>query len=118
MLLKTKPAAQAWLYAALVLTPCFVTLRALAQTVATKPADAGETKKEENIVVLEKFVASDESLDPTGIMPNKPLGSAFGFEKTLVETPRAITIVSQQQLDSIGIRNAEDLVKVAPGTFS
>ncbi|HKB91816.1 MAG TPA: TonB-dependent receptor plug domain-containing protein, partial [Opitutaceae bacterium] len=76
------------------------------------------SKKDDNVVELEKFVADEKPMDAAGIMTTRPVSSAFGFDKSLVDTPRAITVVSQQQLDATGIRNSEDLVKVAPGTFS
>jgi len=102
-------------------TKILLLLAASAATAALRAQTIDPTepmKKPDDVVILEKFVADEKAFDPTGVMPNKPVNSAFGFDKSLVETPRAITIVSQQQLDLVGIRNAEDVVKVAPGTYS
>jgi len=45
-------------------------------------------------------------------------GVAFGFDKPLMDTPRAITVVSSEMLDIGAIRSSEDLVKIAPSTYS
>jgi len=88
------------------------------------PVKAQETKSsdpsspsEENVIKLETFVA-DEKLSNNSIISNKPTPIAFGFDKPLMDTPRAITVVSSDMLDMGAIRSAEDLVKVAPATFS
>src|SRR5947209_1926402 len=85
-----------------------VALAAFAQT--TEPSDSKDegAKKDEDVVVLEKFVAGDKAFDAIGLMPNKPSGVAFGFDKALIDTPRAITVISSQQIESLGIHNTED----------
>lgn len=69
-------------------------------------------------MVLEKFIASEKPFDPTGLINNRPVASAFGFDKPIVEAPKAITVISTQQMESVGIRVSDDLVKVAPSTYS
>lgn len=90
---------------------------AFAQT-TPEPEKKEELGKKEDIVVMEKFVAGAKGFDVIGIMPNKPSNLAFGFDKALVETPRAITLVSSQQIESLGLHNTEDLVKAAPSTYT
>ncbi|MCX6950779.1 MAG: hypothetical protein NTV51_01120 [Verrucomicrobia bacterium] len=91
----------------------------LAWVVVSMPAAyAAETEKKEDIVLLEKFIAGDKKLDPTGLLTDRPVGSAFGFDKALSETPKAITLISTAQMETVGIRVSDDLVKVAPSTYS
>src|SRR5258708_23243196 len=97
----------------LVVFICGAQFAALAQTSETAPE-----KKEEAVVTMEKFVTDEKGSDALGLFTTKPSGVAFGFDKTLVETPRAITIISSQQMDSLGIHNTEDLVKAAPSTYT
>lgn len=87
---------------------------------ADEPASAplGELPKKEDIVLLEKFVSSEKKYDPTGLMNDRPVGSAFGFDKPLADTPKAISVISTLQMETVGIRVSDDLVKVAPSTYS
>src|SRR4051812_43355099 len=72
----------------------------------TDPATPKEDEKKEAVVVMEKFVTGGgKGFDAIGIMPNKPSSLAFGFDKALAETPRAITFVSSQQIESLGLHN-------------
>lgn len=51
-------------------------------------------------------------------LPIKDVGSVFGFDKTLVETPRSASSVSSEQLERFGITQIYDLVSQAPGIFT
>ena len=51
-------------------------------------------------------------------LPIKDVGTVFGFNKTLVETPRSASSVSSEQLERFGITQIYDLVSQVPGTFS
>ncbi|CAN5229462.1 TonB-dependent receptor [soil metagenome] len=51
-------------------------------------------------------------------LPVKDVGSVFGFNKTLVETPRSASTVSKEQIERFGITDIYDLVAQAPGTFT
>jgi iron complex outermembrane receptor protein len=53
-----------------------------------------------------------------GALPLKDVGSVFGFNKTLVETPRSASTVSKEQLERFGITQIYDLVAQSPGTFT
>jgi iron complex outermembrane receptor protein len=53
-----------------------------------------------------------------GALPNKDVGTVFGFNKTLVETPRSASSVSSEQLERFGVTDIYDLVAQAPGTFT
>src|SRR5689334_3377527 len=81
-------------------------------------APAEPARKPEDVVVLERFVAEEKPFDPTGLINNRPVNSAFGFDKPVVEAPKAISLISTQQMESVGIRVSDDLVKVAPSTYS
>lgn len=51
-------------------------------------------------------------------MPVDGVGSVFGFDKTLVETPRSASTISKEQIERFGITEIYDLVAQAPGTFT
>lgn len=56
--------------------------------------------------------------DPNRILPNSPSESSFGFNKSLLETPRAVSIISEETIELFGLSAVEDLVKVVPGVFT
>ena len=51
-------------------------------------------------------------------LPLKDVGSIFGFDKTLVETPRSASTISNEQIERFGVSEIYDLVAQAPGTFT
>jgi len=53
-----------------------------------------------------------------GALPLKNVGSIFGFDKTLVETPRSASTISSEQIERFGVTEIYDLVAQAPGTFT
>jgi outer membrane receptor protein involved in Fe transport len=56
--------------------------------------------------------------DPRRVLPSGDSQSSFGFSKPLLETPRAVSVVSEQTIDLFGLSAVEDLVRFAPGVFT
>ncbi|GHC82727.1 TonB-dependent receptor [Novosphingobium pokkalii] len=73
------------------------------------PAPAPETDGDKPEIVVSGSL---------GALPLKDVGSVFGFDKTLAETPRAASSVSSEQLERFGITQIYDLVSQVPGTFT
>jgi len=80
----------------------------LSGTALATPAFAEDAPEKRDIVVTGSL----------GALPLKDVGSIFGFNKTLVETPRSASTVSKEQLDRFGITQIYDLVSQTPGTFT
>ena len=51
-------------------------------------------------------------------LPVKGVGTVLGFDKTLTETPRSVSTVSQAQIERFGVTSIYDLIAQAPGTFT
>src|SRR5690606_13477696 len=64
---------------------------------------------------MEEVIAT---ADPNRVLPNAPSNSSFGFDKPLVETPRSVSVISEQTIDLFGLSAVEDLVKVVPGVYT
>ncbi len=75
-------------------------------------------KETESVLVLEKFVTDGNITDPLGVLPTGPSESAFGFSKTLLETPRSVSVISGDVIDKMSLSAVEDLVRVVPGVFT
>ena len=82
-----------------------LTAPALAQ--APDPVDTSSSGTEE-IVVTGALEA----------LPVSNVGSIFGFNKTLVETPRSASTISSEQIERFGITDIYGLVAQSPGTFT
>jgi iron complex outermembrane recepter protein len=81
----------------------------LGDSVDAQPETGGDAGVSDVIVV---------TADPNRILPNAPSESSFGFNKPLLETPRSISIISEETIDLFGLSAVEDLVKVVPGVFT
>lgn len=53
-----------------------------------------------------------------GALPIKDVGSIFGFDKTIIDTPRSASTISNEQIERFGIREIYDLVSQSPGVFT
>ena len=61
---------------------------------------------------------SQRYADPFRALLTEPSGSSFGFSKPLIETPRSVSIISEDQIRLFGISSVEDLSRVVPGTYT
>lgn len=52
------------------------------------------------------------------ILPKDPVNSVFGFGKTVAETPRSLTTISNELMNSVNITEIDDLVSMSPGAFT
>ena len=55
--------------------------------------------------------------DPNSLIPIESK-SAFGLDKSLVETPRSVTDISSDLIEAYGLRSVDDLVRITPGAFT
>lgn len=82
------------------------------------PSPAQPVAPPEEILVLERFIASENQEDANRIVPNQATRSVLGIDKTLYETPRSATNISSEFIKTLAIRNSEDIARIAPSTFS
>ncbi|MEM6710627.1 MAG: TonB-dependent receptor plug domain-containing protein, partial [Pseudomonadota bacterium] len=51
-------------------------------------------------------------------LPGEDVDSIFGFQKSLLETPRSASTISFEQIERFNINDIDELVALAPGTFT
>jgi iron complex outermembrane recepter protein len=56
--------------------------------------------------------------DRIEVLPTTPVESVFGFGKTVLETPRAVTTISNEMMNKVIITEIDDLVALTPGSFT
>jgi iron complex outermembrane receptor protein len=91
-----------------VMASVLLSCTALTNAALADDAPAPDAAKSEEIVVTGALNA----------LPIKDVGSIFGFDKTLVDTPRSASTISKEQMDRFGITQIYDLVAQTPGTFT
>ncbi|EJL27664.1 outer membrane receptor protein [Caulobacter sp. AP07] len=56
--------------------------------------------------------------DKAGLLEKQPSTTVFGLEKSLLETPRSASFVSDTTLQRFGIETIDGLTAVSPGTYT
>jgi iron complex outermembrane receptor protein len=56
--------------------------------------------------------------DKAGLLEKRPSNTVFGLDKPLIDTPRSASLISDVTIQRYGIQTIDDLVAVAPGTFT
>ena len=53
-----------------------------------------------------------------GSLPGDAVKTVFGFDQSLLETPRSVSTVSAEMMDRFNMRDIDELVALAPGSFT
>src|SRR5690606_27397866 len=69
-------------------------------------AELGETLPDGDVTSLTGITVTD---DPLRVLPNEISASSFGFQKPLLETPRTVSFVSEEQIALLNISTPDDL---------
>src|SRR5579862_9565774 len=56
--------------------------------------------------------------DPVHLLQTEANSAAFGLDKPLIETPRAVTLVSDATIDRYGISGVNDLTAITPSAYT
>lgn len=75
----------------------------------------GQEEEEGDVTQLSDIQVTDGGLRA---LSNEPSAASFGFSKPLLETPRSVTFVSEEQLRLFGVSSVEDLTRLVPGTYT
>ncbi|WP_428102291.1 TonB-dependent siderophore receptor [Candidatus Rariloculus sp.] len=51
-------------------------------------------------------------------LPGEDVQSVFGFDRSILETPRSISTISEEMIERFNMRDIDELVAVAPGSFT
>lgn len=103
------------LYRLLVLAALAVVASAFAQE-KPSPADKAETDPE--VLQLEKFSVNGVPIEQVVLPTARPFNSVFGFDRSILETPRNVTIISREQLSAISIQDVRDFSKLTASSYT
>ena len=91
-------------------------LRAAAILTLTAPCAAaqGEAVTNGTRDTIEEIVVVGD----LGSLPGDAVKTVFGFDKSLLETPRSVSTVSAEMMDRFNMRDIDELIALAPGSFT
>ncbi len=72
----------------------------------------------EELEELEEFFVSDVPIEESILPTTRPFNSVYGTGRSIMETPRNVTIISREQLDAIAIYDVRDFVKLTASSFT
>ena len=90
--------------------------KAIAMTTAV--ALSSQAFAQEETEVKEKDVEKIQVTGSLGSLPGQDVESVFGFGKSILETPRSASTISQEQMERFNVSDIDELVAFAPGTFT
>ena len=97
----------------LVTRPTLKTLAISIAVILSNQTLAQEVPKEK-----EEEVERIQVTGSLGSLPGQDVESVFGFGKSILETPRSVSTISQEQLERFSVSDIDELVAFAPGTFT
>lgn len=81
----------------------------------TAPAPAASS---EEVVTLEKLEVSDVPIEENIMPTSRPFSSVFGDGRNIMDTPRNVTIISREQLNTIGVLETRDFSKLTASSYT
>jgi catecholate siderophore receptor len=69
-------------------------------------------------VEMERFEVSDVPIEENIIPSSRPFSSVYGSDRSILETPRNVTIISREQLNAISIQDVRDFSKLTASSYT
>ena len=85
---------------------------------AAVPVLWSQGTSEDDIIILEEVQADDVSIEESILATTRPISSVYGSERSVLDTPRNVNIVSREQLDAISIRDVRDFSKLTSSAYT
>ncbi|MEO0055168.1 MAG: hypothetical protein RLZZ50_1115, partial [Verrucomicrobiota bacterium] len=103
-----------------------LTLRVLALMAATPAAHlfaqtapaATAAAPSEEVVTLDKLEVSDVPIEKNILPTSRPFSSVYGTDQNITEIPRNVTIISREQLNTIGVKDVRDFSKLTSSSYT
>ncbi|MBT3425322.1 MAG: TonB-dependent receptor plug domain-containing protein [Gammaproteobacteria bacterium] len=90
-----------------IIGPKLLSLAAVFALVAVGNTAVAESEMEEVIVKGD-----------LGSLPGERVESTFGFDKSVLETPRSLSTISEEMMDRFNMQDIDELIVVSPGSFT
>ena len=76
------------------------------------------------LALLATFAIAEQELEEIvvkgdlGSLPGDKVQSVFGFDKSVLETPRSVSSISEEMMERFNMQDIDELIAVAPGSFT
>ncbi len=67
---------------------------------------------------LGTFITEEVPIEENILPTSRPFNSVYGTERSILDTPRNVTIISREQLDSIAIKDVRDFSKLTSSSYT
>jgi iron complex outermembrane receptor protein len=100
------------------MTSCAYKLTYLASAIALSLSMSANALAASDEKATEEDIEKIEVRGSLGSLPGQAVESVFGFGKSILETPRSASTISQAQMERFSVSDIDELVAFAPGTFT
>jgi len=85
---------------------------------AAVPMLWSQATSDNDIIVLDEVQAEDVPIEESILATTRPITSVYGTERSVLDTPRNVNIISREQLDAISIRDVRDFSKLTSSSYT
>ncbi|MFZ5494858.1 MAG: TonB-dependent receptor [Verrucomicrobiota bacterium] len=75
-------------------------------------------KTDDEVLELEKFEVNGVPMEELVLPQGKPFNSVYGMERSIIDTPRNVTIFSREQLTAISVQDVRDFTKLTASSYT
>ena len=95
-----------------------ITAGITAAMVFSSAAVFGQEPGEDDVIILDEVAAEDIPIEESILATTRPISSVYGTDRSILDTPRNVNIVSREQLDAIGIKDVRDFSKLTSSSYT
>ncbi len=93
-------------------------LRLLALLAAAVPASLPAQPAEDEVVTLDPLDVTSVPIEENILPTSRPFDSVYGDARSILDTPRNVTIISRAQLDAISIQDVRDFSSLTSSSYT
>lgn len=75
-------------------------------------------QSDDDIIVLDEVTAEDVPIEESILATTRPISSVYGSDRSVLDTPRNVNIISREQLDAISIKDVRDFSKLTSSSYT
>lgn len=91
---------------------------ALGITCYSQAAVSQDSGEGEQAIKLEDYQLEQSTDDSLGLLEDAPIESVFGFDKSILETPRSVSSINSEFMSAYDINSVNDIAAFVPGSFT
>lgn len=95
-----------------------LTAAGLSGSLSAQTAPAPTAAPKDDAVRMEKFEVNDVPIEQQIVPTSRPFNSVFGLDRSILDTPRNVTIISREQLTAINIQDVRDFSKLTASSYT